>query len=163
MSTQQLIDEAADLREKGDAKAAIEVLLEAHELDPQDPDIDLQIAMAHDSIGQEAKAIPHYERAIANGLAGEDRLLAYVGLGSSLRALGRYEAAARALDAGLGEYPDSRVLETFRIMVRFNEGEHQQAFEQLLDLHARSCGDEQVRTYRGALQLYAEDIAHVYE
>lgn len=163
MGVNELLEEAAALREKGDARAAIEVLLEAHELDPADPFIDEQVAQAYDSIGQEASAIPHYERAIENGLDGEDRLHAFVLLSSSQRALGRYDDAGATIERCLGEFPDSRVAQTMQAMVRWNQGDRKGAFEQLLDLHAATSGDEHVRTYRGQLHLFAEDIDHVYE
>lgn len=163
MSVNDLLEEAEQLRAKGDARAAITVWLDAIEQSPEDPFIHESVARAYDSIGREADAIPHYEKAIALGLDGDDRLHAYIGLGSSQRALGRYTDAATTLDTCLGEFPDSYAAQTFRAMAQYNEGDAKGAFESLLDLHARTCGDEAVRGYRGALQLYAEDIEAVYE
>lgn len=163
MSIDDLMEEAAQLQAKGDARAAIGVLLEVIEKQPTDPLVHEMVASSYDRIGQEANAIPHYEQALEHGLEGDDRLHAFIGLGSSQRALGRYADAAATLDRCLAEFPDSYAAQTFRTMAKYNDGDVKGAFEALLDLHARTCGDEDVRSYRGALQLYAEDIEAIYE
>lgn len=162
MSVHDLLEEAAGHREKGDAKAAINVLLDAAEQAPGDPLVHELIASAYESIGQDADAIEHWRQAIAGGIDGEDRLRAFISMGSGQRALGRYDDAATTFETCLGEFPDSRAAQTFAAMVRYNRGDAKGAFEQLLDLHAATSGDAQVREWRGQLQLFAEDVDAVY-
>ena len=56
-----------------------------------------QLAWCCDAAGEEAAAVPFYKRALALGLAGEERSGALLGLGSTYRALGRYADAERTL------------------------------------------------------------------
>ncbi|WP_433546478.1 tetratricopeptide repeat protein [Streptomyces sp. CA-294286] len=128
---------------------------------PDDAEIAYQTAWAHDRLGLEAEAVPYYERALAGQLSATDRRGALLGLGSTLRVLGRYEEAVRTLRSGTAEFPADGALKTFLAMALFNVGEHHEAMQLLLALLAESSDDEGVRQYRAAIAHYAKDLTEV--
>jgi len=77
------------LRKTGQYEAAKELVRQYVETAPNDPAVLYQMAWCHDSLGEEQAAVPYYEQALALGLAGEDRLQAYIGLGSTYRVIGQ--------------------------------------------------------------------------
>lgn len=160
---EQLIDDALAEREKGDAKAALDLLLEYGEANLDDAEVALLIASSYDSIGKEREAVPWYERALEADLVDAERISASIGLGSSLRALGEYDAALKILGDAHERFPINRAIETFLAMVQFNAGEQQKAFETILRILAENSGDQDIRAYAGALTFYAEDVAYIWQ
>ena len=112
-------------------------------------------ACEHDRWGEESEAIPSYERALALGLPPEDRLGAMLGLGSSLRNVGRHEEAVATLRAAVAEFPDHAPLRSFLALALHSSGEPDEAVAALLDLvlrHAPLNGYEvALRDYRNSL------------
>src|SRR5689334_4864770 len=90
-------------------------------------------ACAHDQRGEEAEAIPDYERALALGLPPEERWQALLGLGSSLRNVGRHEESVRLLRAAVAEFPDQAALQAFLALALCSHGEGRAAVVTLLD------------------------------
>lgn len=150
---------AIRLREAGNAEQACEILLALAERHPHDAVIAYQTGWAHDVLGREADAAPHYERALAHqGLDPEDRHGAYVGLGSTYRVLGRHDLARATLRRGLAEYPDDPVLRVFLAMALYNAGEAHDAVGTLLRVIAETATDPGLRRYRRAVSAYALDL-----
>jgi hypothetical protein len=107
-------------------------------------------ACGHDSRGEEATAIPEYERALALGLPPEQRCSALLGLGSSLRNVGRLEDSVRVLRAAVAEFPDHAALRAFLAISLHTHGDGREALVTLLDVairyapigqYARSLGE----------------------
>src|SRR3954471_5274098 len=96
-----------------------------------------QRACAHDSRGEESTAIPEYERALALGLAPDERCQALLGLGSSLRNVGRHEESVRVLRAAIAEFPEHAALRAFLALALHSHGEGRDAMVTLLDLVMR--------------------------
>ena len=96
-----------------------------------------QQACAHDRAGEEAAAIPHYERALELGLPLVERRGALVGLGSSLRNVGRYVDAVGVLRSAAAEYPDDAALAAFFALALYSEGHPRDAVRTLLDVAIR--------------------------
>ncbi|WP_406099533.1 tetratricopeptide repeat protein [Streptomyces sp. NBC_01013] len=118
-----------------------------------------QTAWAHDSLGLEAQAVPFYERALdGTGLTDEDRHGAFLGLGSTLRVLGRYEEAGAVLRRGLAEFTDDAALRTFLAMTLYNLGEAREAVSTLLKVTAATAADSRIRAYRPAIEHYADHL-----
>ncbi len=82
------LERAVYLRENGRAGEARELLLKLVAEKPDEPQVNYQCAWVHDLLGREHEAVPFYERAIEEGLTGEDLEGAMLGLGSTYRALG---------------------------------------------------------------------------
>jgi tetratricopeptide (TPR) repeat protein len=149
----------ASRRADGDLPAALELAAALVAEAPDDVRLAYQVAWTHDVAGLEAAAVPHYERALsAPGLNFEERQGALLGLGSTLRTLGRYADAERVLDQGVAEFPGHRPLRVFHAMARYNAGEGKAAVEDLLRLLVSSTADEEILSYRQAIELYAEDL-----
>lgn len=62
------------------------------------------------------------------------------------------------LQTGLVDFPEARELKVFLSMVEYNMGRPKAAIEALLVLLAETSADEGIRTYRGAISFYAQDI-----
>ncbi|QES10250.1 hypothetical protein DEJ44_34575 [Streptomyces venezuelae] len=151
--------EAVALREKGEREEARERLVALAAEYPDDAEIAYQTAWAHDVLGLEAAAVPYYEHALAgSGLDAEDRRGAFLGLGSTLRVLGRYEESVALLTGGVEEFPEDGSLRTFLAMALYNTGRHHESTRLLLRLLAATSDDPSVRSYRRAIEHYAEDL-----
>jgi len=94
-------------------------------------------ACKHDTRGEEAAAIPEYERALALGLPADERCQALLGLGSSLRNVGRPEESVRVLRAAVAEFPEHAALRAFLSLALHSLGDGRQAMVTLLDLIMR--------------------------
>ncbi|MER7761598.1 tetratricopeptide repeat protein [Streptomyces sp. NPDC097619] len=152
--------EAVRLREEGQQEEARQRLLALSAAHPEHAETAYQTAWAHDVLGLEAEAVPHYERALAltPGLDPESRSGALLGLGSTYRILGRYEDAVTTLRRGTEEFPDDGALRAFLAMALHNTGEHQEAMRLLLRLLAAGSTDPAVGRYRRAIEYYADDL-----
>ncbi|WP_165985561.1 tetratricopeptide repeat protein [Streptomyces sp. YIM 98790] len=157
---QTRLAEAVALREQGRADRARDLLLELSAAHPDDPVVAYQTAWTHDALGLEAEAVPYYERALAapGGLSPDHHRGACLGLGSTLRSLGRYEEAAAVLRGGLAAFPGDNALRTFLAMALYNTGEHHEATATLLRLLTATTTDPDITAYRRAIDLYAEDL-----
>ncbi len=152
------LDEAVLAREAGRLDEARAILADLHSAHPDDATVNLQCAWIHDKLGLEAEAVPYYERAIEVGLEGDDLKDAFLGLGSTYRALGRYRDAVRILDRGVEEFPADPAMRVFRAMAWYNVGRAKQACESLLSVMATTEQPEQIARYRGAISEYARDL-----
>src|SRR5262249_5779947 len=76
-----------------------------------------------DSRGEEAAAIPEYERSLALGLPAAERRHALLGLGSSLRNVGRAADGAEVLRAATAEFPQDAPLRAFLALALYSSGE----------------------------------------
>ncbi|OKK12871.1 hypothetical protein AMK09_29255 [Streptomyces sp. CB02488] len=149
---------AVRLREQKSPKAHERLLALAARY-PEDAAIAYQTAWSHDSLGLEAQAVPFYERALEGpGLSAEDRHGAFLGLGSTLRVLGRYEAARGVLRRGLEEFAPDASLLTFLAMTLYNLGESREAVRTLLKVTAATSADDRVQSYRPAIEYYADRL-----
>jgi tetratricopeptide (TPR) repeat protein len=146
------------LRASGDHDAALRVALELLRVEPTNAELQYEAACLHDYLGQEAAAVSHYTAAIAAGLSDDLLRSAYLGLGSTYRALGAYTEALSTLDDGVRRFPDALELRVFRAMALYNAGRTKEAVEILLRVVAQATSDAELASYRSAIELYAEDI-----
>lgn len=156
-----LLAGAVALREQGRQQEARDRLVELAARYPDDAEVAYQTAWAHDVLGLEAEAVPFYEHALKapdSKLSPEDRRGALLGLGSTLRILGRYEEAVTTLRGAAEQFPHDGALRTFLAMALFNTGEHHESARLLLHLVAATSEDPSVRRYRRAIEYYARDL-----
>jgi tetratricopeptide (TPR) repeat protein len=113
---------------------------------------ELERAFAYDRDGFETEAIPHYERAIAAGLSGEELEKALLGLGSSLRNVARVEESVSVLEDACRRFPDHQALPVFLAFSLWSAGRRGEA----LALLARRLGEGS--GYERAIREYANDI-----
>lgn len=152
------LGKAIALREQGQDAEARALLLELHTEAPDDARVSLQCAWIHDKLGLEGEAVPFYERAIASGLSGDDLNNALLGLGSTYRALGRYDDALETLSRASMQSPDDSGVRVFHAMALYNTGAAKEAVETLLTLLVETTTDPSIIRYRGALTEYAADL-----
>jgi tetratricopeptide (TPR) repeat protein len=108
-----------------------------------------------DRHGREAEAIAKYQRALALGLPAEQRREARVGLGSSLRNVGRHLEALEVLRDGLREHPHDAALTSFLALALSSAGRSDEGVAMLLEL---VCAHAPVGAYARALRLYAGEL-----
>jgi Flp pilus assembly protein TadD len=118
----------------------------------------VQTAWVHDSLGLEDEAVPHYREAILGDLSDDELHGALLGLGSTLRALGRDAEAAEVFRQGLQRFPGDRPLRVFHAMLQYNTGNAREAVADLLTLLLESTSDGETLRYRRALTAYAGDL-----
>jgi tetratricopeptide (TPR) repeat protein len=158
------LHEAIRHRLNGDAEVAHRILGDLLEAYPNQPLLHYHLGWTLDVLERETEAVPHYEKAIELGLSGEDLRGALLGLGSTLRTLGRYEQAAAVLQRGLDTFGGDGGLEfaVFLAMVHYNLGQHRDAMRRLLRIIADTSTDPRVQSYQRAIRYYAEDLDRVW-
>lgn len=152
------LGKAIALREQGRDTDARGLLLELHAEAPDDARVNLQCAWIHDKLGMESEAVPYYEKAITAGLSAPDLNSALLGLGSTYRALGRYDEALKTLRRAAMEFPDDSGIQVFLAMTLYNTGDTKAAVEKLLSLLVETTSDPSISQYRPALAEYAADL-----
>ena len=158
------LEEALRLMDGGASDKAERVLLGLLEEHPEDARSNYLMASLCDQRGQERRAVPFYRRALAHfeGLSEEDLASAYLGLGSTYRVLGEYEASLKTLQEGKERFPNDRALNTFLALTLYNLGEHRDATSILLKNLIETTGDPGIRNYVRALAYYADHLDETF-
>jgi ribosomal protein S18 acetylase RimI-like enzyme len=125
---------------------------------PDDARVQYELACAHDRAGLEAEAAPYYQRALALGLVGDDLSRAYLGLGSTLRNLGKYEESIRVLSEGRARFPEYTALRPFLALSLFDAGQHQEALVEMLELTLDHPNTPDIAAYSRALRYYTDQL-----
>jgi len=146
------------LRQSGKHDEARELAVQLLAQVSGDAELEYEAASVHDYLGREAEAVPYYLAAISGDLPPELLRSAFLGLGSTYRALGQYDSAVHTLREGLMKFPDASEIKTFLAMALHNLGDSKQAVELLLVLLAESSNDKHIQSYREAIMFYARDI-----
>ncbi|QJC52460.1 tetratricopeptide repeat protein [Paenibacillus albicereus] len=162
MNREETIHAAARLRGEGRGEEALRLLKELADDAADDAELEYQLAWTHDSLGLEREAVPHYERALSLGLGPEDDAGARLGLGSTLRTLGRYAEARELLEASAQRYPERAEFRVFLAMALYNEGDAARAMELLLRELADSSSAAGVQEYARAIRFYADKLDQVW-
>jgi predicted Zn-dependent protease len=149
---------AIELRERGELEEARQLLLELRREHPDDPQVAVQTAWVHDSLGLEEEAVEHYRAAIAGGLQDEELRSALLGLGSTYRALGRDAESDETFREGIERFPDFVALRVFRAMTLYNLGRSREAVQELIHVLLDASQDPSVERYRRSLTAYADDL-----
>lgn len=158
MSAESAVAEVIAAREAGRLEEARTLAFRSVTEHPDDAQAHLQCAWTLDRLGDEAAAVDYYRRAIALGLDDDDARSALLGLGSTLRALGRYDEAVETLEGAVEQFPEHLPLRVFRALAHYNSGRHKAATEELLRLLVATTCDEDISRYEAALDLYASDL-----
>jgi tetratricopeptide (TPR) repeat protein len=158
VTAQERLAKAIALRESGELAEALPLLLELRRELPDDPQIAVQTAWVHDSLGLEEEAVPHYEAALAAGLPDDQARGAYLGLGSTLRTLGRDADSERVFQEGIERFPDFKPLRVFHAMLEYNRGRSREAVRTLIEVLLESTDDPTILRYRRSLGGYAADL-----
>ena len=106
--------------------------------------------------------MPHYVAAIQGNLAADDLQNAYLGLGSTYRALGEYEKSAHLLKEAIAQFPNNEALKVFHALTLYNLHEHHEAISQLMTVLTRTTSDEMILKYKRALDFYATRLDEIW-
>ncbi|MCG7342625.1 tetratricopeptide repeat protein [Sporosarcina sp. ACRSL] len=155
-----MIELAKAIKLRGDGKLheSNEILKDLAKNNPDDAVINYQCAWSFDVLGKEAEAVPYYEKALQIGLNDEDALGAYIGLGSTYRALGSYQKSKAIFERGLVRFPENNALKTFYAMTLYNLEEHIKAMEILLTCLVQTSNDPDITSYKRAIGFYADKL-----
>ncbi|EAE6306043.1 tetratricopeptide repeat protein [Listeria monocytogenes] len=146
------------LLQNGDYETARKQALTELENSPESAELHYFAAWAHDALGKEDAAIPFYEKALQLGLPADSRKEAYIGLGSTYRITGQPEKASLLFETALQEFPDNNALRTFSVMAKYNQGLKKEALQETLMLLIETTNDENILSYKKAIQFYAQDL-----
>ncbi|AOF15806.1 TPA: tetratricopeptide repeat protein [Yersinia enterocolitica] len=152
------IDSLKELGRYDDAVAMAQNLLHS---DPDNAILLYKIASLYDVQGLELQAIPFYRAAIEHNLAGKELQEAYLGLGSTYRALGLYQESLNTFDAALVRFPQAKEIILFRAMTLYNLGETKEAVAALLILLAKTSNHQDISLYQKAIRQYATDLDRI--
>ena len=157
-SNRMTLKEAIQLRTDGKYQDAETLFARLLADNPNDALINYHFAWLYDNQGKEQAAIPYYIAAIDNGLSGQDLRGALLGLGSTYRTLGEYQKSAQILQQGIDLFPNANEFAVFMAMTQYNLGESKPAVGILLNLLLKVTDDEDIRRFKRAIALYAEDL-----
>lgn len=149
------------LKELGRYQDATELAQQQLRQRPEDAVLHYQLACLYDVQGFEQQAIPCYLAALARNLPAPQRQEAWLGLGSTYRALGLYQQSLATFDQGLAEFPEAKEITLFRAMTLYNLGETKQAVADLLLLLAETSSHSDISSYQRAIRQYAADLDRI--
>lgn len=144
------------LKAKGRYDEAMHLLTAWLAGDPDNPILLYEMAVAFDNQGQEEEAIPYYRKALEAELDRRHRLDAILGLGSSLRVVGRVAESYQILSDGIAEYPRHLGMKVFYALTLERMGNFGDAIAQLLDVIVEGDRDDSLELYKPAMRYYRE-------
>ena len=156
------METAIDLRNEGKHKESNDLLLKLIEEYPDDAFINYQCAWSFDVLGLEVEAVPFYEAAIQLGLSGKDLEGAILGLGSTYRTIGDYEKSKTIFLKGMELFPSNRAIQVFYSMTLYNLNDHSSAMELLLKCLIDTTKDEELLSYKKAINFYKDRLDHIW-
>ncbi|MFJ7646318.1 tetratricopeptide repeat protein [Lysinibacillus sp. NPDC097279] len=157
------LERALDLRKENKKQESNQLLIKLAEKYPNDAFVNYQCAWSFDVLGEERQAVPYYENAIKQGLAGTDLEGALLGLGSTYRTLGEYEKSKNVFLKGMALFPTNQALQVFYAMTLYNLNEHSKAMELLLKCLADTTTDAEILSYKNAINFYANQLDKVWK
>lgn len=150
------IQRAIELRDASQHTEALTILLDLHNVSPDDAKVNYELARTFAMEGVKDEAIGFYEHAIACGLERDELRYAFISLGSTYRSVGRFGDAARILQRGAADFPDAPEFDVFLAMTRYHLGEHQEAVRLLLNHIAEYSAEPATQGHKRAI-LYCAD------
>lgn len=147
------------LKAKGRYDEALRQLEAWLTADPDNPILLYEMASGLDNQSLEDQAIPYYRRALDAGLDRVHRVDCLVGLGSSLRVMGRVQESHAVLKQGVKEYPHHLALKVFYALTLEKMGNYGDAIFELLDVIAKPDQKDSLNVYQRAI-LYYRDHRH---
>ncbi len=127
--------------------------------DPENPLLLYEMALVLDNQGYEEQAIPYYQDALSRDLDPLHRVDALLGLGSSLRVVGRVGDSLQVLSQAIGEFPQHTALKVFYAVTLERMGNFGDAISKLLEVIVENGRGESLDQYRPTLR-YLEKHRH---
>lgn len=158
-----LLKKAINLREKGLLKESNSLLVELVRNCPKNALMNYQCAWSYDALGEEAEAVPYYEKAIQLGLTDEDLEGALLGLGSTYRALGQYENSKKTFQKAIEHFPNNKVIQVFYAITLYNLKQHSEAMELLLHCIVETTQNRNILAYKKAIEFYSNKLDETWQ
>jgi tetratricopeptide (TPR) repeat protein len=152
------LDAIVGTRAHGQFDQLLPRLQSLDERHPNVAEIAYQLAWTCDTLGRPTEALPCYEKAIALGLPPNELSGAFVGLGSTLRALGQPARAIEVLRSAKRQFPDNRELDAFLALALHDVGKHGEALQLALEVLCDTTDDPGLTTYQRALRHAASQL-----
>lgn len=153
------IKKIGEYRKSGRYEEAEGLLRFFIEKDPKNPKLNYNMACILDNQGREDEAVQYYENAISNSLGTEDLLGALLGLGSSLKVLGRLEESNSIFLEAMRQFPEKKELLVFHALTLFEMKEYEVSFNELIGVLLETTKDEGILNYRKAIESYKNEIS----
>lgn len=146
------LDAIVGARHGGRTEHLLDLLRKLDTRHPNVAEINYQLAWTLETNGKPAEALPHYEKAVALGLAPNEHSNALIGLASTLRVLGNSSHAADVLRSGQLQFPDNREFDVFLALALHDLGQHAEAMQLLLTTLADTADDPGLTAYQRAIR-----------
>lgn len=148
--------------EPASIKDALAMLRKEVDEHPEDMKALFEYAGAHDFLGREKDALPHYLKIFERGhgcLPVDDQPRLYVQLGSTLRNLSSLPESQSILQEGIKYFPKYKALRAFLALTEYSMGHHAQAIQLLSDVILEGTTDPSLMDYSRALGWYVGQLA----
>lgn len=155
---EEQLQTAIELRERGLLTESNLLFVELIKEFSSDAFINYQCAWSFDVLGEEAKAIPYYEKAIQLGLDTENLEGALLGLGSTYRTLGQYEKSRQTFQKAIKLFPSNKAIQVFYAMTLYNLNQHKESMELLLKCVVETTQDQHILEYKKAIAFYSDKL-----
>lgn len=130
---------------------------------PEDPQVLFEVGGSYDLLGLANDAIPHYRRAIDEGLTGADLQECYICFGICQRAVGDFEEALETLEEAADHFEKDNAIKAFLALALYSSGNNSEAVRQLLEIMIATSSDPDIETYSDTLAFYKDNLDEVWE
>jgi tetratricopeptide (TPR) repeat protein len=152
------LDAIVGARAHGQAEEIFPRLQKLDATHPNVAEINYQLAWTCDVLDRAADALPYYEKAIALGLPPNELSGALIGLGSTLRSLGRLERSAGVLRSGQVQFSDNPEFAVFLALTLHAQGQAADALRLALDTLCETTDDPGLTAYQRAIRHAASKL-----
>ncbi|MBC2326059.1 tetratricopeptide repeat protein [Listeria booriae] len=152
-----------ELLDNGSYEEAKEAAERALQDDPNNALLHYYAAWSCDGLSLETSAIPYYEKALELGLPDADLADAYIGLGSTYRAIGNYEKASETFNKARTAFPDNKAITVFASMALYNSQNYKEAMQLAIQIIGETSNDPDIIAYKKAILNYAHDLDAVWD
>lgn len=154
---------AVHLRTEGKELEALEIFQQLLKESPHVADLHFQCAWTLDRLGMERQAVDFYKQALHLGLNQDKKKAAMLGLGSTYRCLGLYHESKTILLEAMNAFPNEKQFNTFFAMTLYNLEEYEHAMEALLHIITETTNDENIKSYKHAIEFYASRLDQTWD
>jgi tetratricopeptide (TPR) repeat protein len=145
-------------RAHGQAEEIFPRLQQLDAAHPNVAEINYQLAWTCDVLGRAEEALPYYEKAIALGLPPNELSGAMLGLGSTLRVIGRLDRSAKVLRSGKGQFPENPEFDVFLALTLHAQGKYAAALQLALETLCDTTEDPGLTAYQRAIRHAAAQL-----
>ncbi|GJM42031.1 MAG: hypothetical protein DHS20C20_23130 [Ardenticatenaceae bacterium] len=160
---EETIARAKKLRRDDELEASQELLLDLLSENPDDPLVLYEVGGSFDVMGEEKDAIPYYQKAIKEGLDGDDLQECLVCLGSSHRNVGNFDDSVETLEKAVAQFPENNSGNVFLALAYYSDGREDEAVRLLLDLLLKTTNDQNILDYADPLDYYKDNLDEVWD